>query len=478
MEQGGTFTVLGKTFYYYLIPKEGKVGLFQDFPISSINNQNLLVCFTPSPERKLFTLFDTYLDFANFRKKIHTSKDSFYEYILSHVTQKPHFDIDIDNIDRRIKEDEANSIVNQVIIGIRAVLMREEIKINLDLNRDILIYSSHGLDKWSFHLLVNNYCHVDNNEAKAFYDEVIIHVDKKYQDFIDRSVYSKKQQFRILGSHKIDKPRYKKLIDVWDFNGTKIEHQYDEIFDNEQHKYNVQLGESLVTNTYNCTILPRFVLEDNNNKKRENGSFQENYLGDLTDSDVERMMELLKKEVERSEGNKNKPYPFKISGKNGGMVTLKRLHSSYCRACGREHEHENPYMYIDVNYNVYFDCRRNQNGGIICIGNRDIDTPDGVMPDVGSIPLPPINDISRRPFQEIPPLPITLPNPPISGIINPINKEDKVENNPINKEREQKSIISNPLTPKRDKYHNPKPTVKPYHPDLNTTIKNTISKIK
>ena len=77
---------------------------------------------------------------------------------------------------------------------------------------NVLIYTSHGGNKRSIHIVLNKLAHTDHTEAKLFYNEVCkeitiytkaIYTKDKYLDFIDPAVYKSNQQFRVLGSQKV-----------------------------------------------------------------------------------------------------------------------------------------------------------------------------------------------------------------------------------------------------------------------------------
>jgi len=243
----------------------------------------------------------------------------------------------------------------------------------LDLARDVLIYSSHGSSKKSFHVIVNNYCHYDNKEARRLYDLVFErlsnHINpgetcsmgKKYphlRKWIDPNVYSSKQQFRILGSQKVRSNRPKILEKVWYYQGNPIEHKYVETPESPGHEMILQLEESLVSNTSSCNILPSFL--DETNPSNTLGS---NILcRDVEDISMELAVRALKLCAAKANITINDPkFPYKINSIRGGLVLLKRIRPSRCQICKRIHEYENPYLIIvgseDIK-TVFFDCRR------------------------------------------------------------------------------------------------------------------------
>ena len=79
----------------------------------------------------------------------------------------------------------------------------------IDISTDILIFTSHNENKKSYHIIIDHYYHMNNLEAKAFYNEIISKISPNFTKFIDHSVYSSIQQYRIVGSQKVNSNRPK-----------------------------------------------------------------------------------------------------------------------------------------------------------------------------------------------------------------------------------------------------------------------------
>ena len=206
------YRIINNTRWYYRLKPhketDGKVkrGLFSDTPRHTLTNALIVAwSYHDVSSGKVFLLFShfkSYLEYGIYQLKLPPHERCFYEIILGESTQKPHFDIDIKSSTGSIIDGE--SIKDNLIDGIVKVLSDKGININIA--TDILIYTSHNEKKQSYHIVVNNYCHANNIEARAFYDAVMDHVDPIYTEagWIDKAVYSPTQQFRIVGSQKSD----------------------------------------------------------------------------------------------------------------------------------------------------------------------------------------------------------------------------------------------------------------------------------
>lgn len=361
--------IRGKRWYYRLIPNNHNIKeqnsksryfrcLTDEYPIETLENK-LVIGFESlrddGKSSRTFAVFDSYIELFHYQKNIPIPNRNFYEIIIGEFAQKPHFDVDIkkkeisteENI-IELAEKVKDSLINTIF------LVCDENSIKLDIAKDILIYQSHSDDyeKCSFHIVVHHYCHTNNHQALAFYKKIVELMPDKYSKYIDHSVYSSKQNFRLLGNQKIGSGRPKMFQNRMRYQGKYIKHIYDVDFKNEidlEKKLNLEklecLKESLVSWVNDCEYLPSFQREEERTKKQ-------NYedLGDLSPETV--------KEAEKFIGNKD--FPFIVRDIKGSVISLRRLRPSFCDICDRIHENENPYMLV-VENNVYFCCRRNKN---------------------------------------------------------------------------------------------------------------------
>ena len=176
-------------------------------------------------------------------KNLHLVLDYFDEVILGNISQKPHFDIDITKDDFMKMypecidfEEEVENIKDSLIES--CIKLLENYNIHLELEKNILLYSSHSSVKKSFHLIIDGYYHIDHFEAKEFYLLVMYKFmeicDVKYSTekffkspIIDSKVYGKTQQFRILGCQKRLSGRPKIFEKEFKYRGQIISHKQE-----------------------------------------------------------------------------------------------------------------------------------------------------------------------------------------------------------------------------------------------------------
>ena len=319
--------------------------LLDDFPPDVVRGK-LLVRLTNWKGDNLFTLFTSYLEFGHYQLRLDPPHRCFYELILGQQRQKPHFDLDIDltkypNIDAEEIKDDLIDALLEVIEGFG---------INLDLSQDLMLFTSHGEKKKSFHLVVNHYAHSDNLEAKALYQLVIQLMPPASAKFVDHAVYSTKQNFRMVGSQKSRSNRPKILNETWHYHGYLINYKYDENPENSGHQMMLQLEASLVSHVPSCLPLPSFLPET----PVIRGTFVSDNIPQELAIDAIRLL------AHRCDISTSDPrFPYKLEKIMGNLVILKRVKPSICPICQRVHQHENPYLLVKgANKEVYFHCRR------------------------------------------------------------------------------------------------------------------------
>lgn len=369
----GPLIIHGKRWYFRLVTaKEGELrrarALMDDFSLNEISH-HMVVCFTPDylpgqtrPFRtkegdpvRIYAFFDSYLEFYEYMQKFQPTERAFYEIIFGELPQKPHFDIDVDRDSCNAMfpgEDIdviAETLREMVIMGCISVLSDKGV--NLDLSRDLLLYSSHGPNKRSYHIVINNKCHDGNKEARAFYDAVMVKVHLYTQDkyrscnFIDKGVYSPRQQFRLVGCQKYGSNRPKVFYEQFWYKGEQYTHIYNEDVTDITMKKLTIIYESMISFTSGCAFVPSLVVPKpvNHNNLGE--------MPDLDNSIVDQCLDMLR--------NKMNPCPFVKRDVQGHLILLTRKAPSHCPICQRPEPHmkEHPYMFI-VDGKVYWDCRR------------------------------------------------------------------------------------------------------------------------
>ena len=343
-----------------------KYGLFSDTPRHILTNA-LIVSLSyhdksNNKQFRLYTHFKSYLEYGIYQMKLPQHERCFYEIILGESTQKPHFDLDINST-----EVDGEAVKDSLIDGVITVLKDKGIE--LVLSTDILVYTSHGKEKQSYHVIVNNHCHANNIEAKAFYYKVIEHIKPEFVQWIDKAVYSPTQQFRIVGSQKINSTRVKVFQNEWLYNDQTIKFIYPEPPEDPNHEFVMQLEASIIGYTGNCRFLPPFEPKPDQIKHYTETD-------DITTTEANEAINLI-----GLAGNisiTDSRFPYKFLGINGPIVMLKRTRPSRCKLCCRVHEHENPYLLVvGDEKSVYFFCRRASQDKKLYLGklNPNSDSP-------------------------------------------------------------------------------------------------------
>lgn len=315
----------GVDWYFYYYPNDNGIALLDVYDEIEVQ-QGFLVSLTKD-NFKLYALFRDFKSFVKYNYKVtDPSKRSFFEIILGDKKQRPKFDLDIegDNI-----EELGNKTLARLISSFRFFIP------DIDLEKDVMIFTSHSNTKRSFHVVIKNYYHNNNNEAKAFYNMVLEKIDVQYRCYIDPAVYSSLQQFRIFGSQKEDSNRPK--IQLLEFRGLKF-------------KTVGGIEDTLITNIKNCKHL-----------KCVKPTLQTSmtYVQDLDMSLAEKALEII-----------NIP-SLTIDSIEGNLVSLKNNSGYYCKPCDRIHEKQNPYLVIFPPI-IYMNCRRFDTEGLgVKVGRLD-----------------------------------------------------------------------------------------------------------
>lgn len=282
---------------------------------------SLVICHQGELYRR-FSIFSPISDFAKEFLRTRELDRCYYEVILGDRPQKPYFDIDISAKEDNISEDESLDLIKQIK---DSILVDSRIR-----ETDILVFTSHGSGKLSYHIVINNWCLPDVNTNKIYCHRILDRISDGYplKKYIDHLVYKSIQQFRTYGSTKRGKDRWK-----IEYPPAKSSSRFD---------YVSRLYSSLVTNTNSCRILEYKPIE----KKIWDDT------GELTDAEISIICKL----------DFISDDTFLVQEPKGRLIPLKRLKPSFCIVCQRIHENENPYLTLSPDSTkIYFHCRRIDN---------------------------------------------------------------------------------------------------------------------
>lgn len=315
-----------KTVYMSLVNGENAL-------TKKVNNyMDKLTVFFTMQKTQFYMVFMDYIEFADFLINIYEEFRCYHEVIFD-VRQKMRFDIDSKDVNINI-----NELIEEIISA--CIQYLNKFSIILDLSRDIVITSSNGEGKLSYHIILDNYCVKDHYNAKLFFKFVISKISTKYRSYIDNSVYKSIQNFRILYNKKTDSNRVKKIVYEWKYKDQIIKYKYKFVPNNTFQRVLLELNATLISETSGCKLLP---YKNKKNKKIN-----------ISEIDDKKFLIVKEKIYEMPLMS-----AFKILNVVDNIICLKRIKPSYCEICKREHEHENPYIKITDNRCEFY-CRRNE----------------------------------------------------------------------------------------------------------------------
>lgn len=301
---------------------------------------------------RTFASFKTVWDFIAFYHDIPDDEKMFHEVVQGTATQKLRFDIDM-------HIPSPNGITSdQVAISlIQETEKYFKEKLSIDINRfmEILVFSSHGKEKMSNHIILNGYCFKGNEAVKKIAEDITARIPIEQREFVDLSIYKSLQNFRIVYSRKAD-------------GRVKIPQFFflpREAF-SEKDRFSMILSASLITECSSCRLVAvPGVSEEVHRSKR---------VIEVDDLKVNEAITLI------TASYFNGAFPYVYNGVVNGFVQLKRIASCYCPLCERSHEADNAFMRVDENSASFF-CYRTKGRKIVVQLNDE--TPAKEKPPVG-----------------------------------------------------------------------------------------------
>lgn len=347
----------GVDWHYFLVPNQQYTSLIDKIGEELIL-QKFVVCLNiPSSNGKnkhFFTAFDSHLDFIHYIKNIPREQWCFFEVILGDQPQKLYFDIELYVSDLSPHEN-VDSFCNRLLTNLvsRIIDTFNEHNVNLNIDRDILLFSSSNNIKKSYHVIVDNYAVINNIENKALAGEILNGFPQEYSKFIDKSMYSSKQQLRLFQSQKPGSGRPKIFVGEWMYGSDLIKYPYQSTnasddYIKEAFKFTTLFSSSCVTVTSNCKIIsisPKIQTQQKIFKSSDEG-----------DCDI------MTEEVIKAIPMRINPailQIYSIYKTTGSLISLKRQKPAKCTLCNRIHENENAFLRVSRLGKVYFHCRRN-----------------------------------------------------------------------------------------------------------------------
>lgn len=338
----GTFLYYNKRFYYRLVPDIDNPKTICLLNSSSYHPDNLYYAIDryvkdrngshilddnnkPKIVKSYIALRDR-ADFYLWYYSIPEIDRVLYEIITSYC--KSYFDIDGELIDG-ITYVELVTIASQTLNHLQDAIASVMADYNIPYNpKSLLIYSSHGPNKRSYHVVIRHWYHNNFHEARAFYDLVMAKIGNKCSPFvnIDSSVYSQRRAFRLLGSHKLGNNRTK-IVQTANF----------------EPEYTVldTFFESMVSVTTGCSPLPSFLPSSDAHITQEH-----RFIGS---HDEESIVVIFNKTAFSS-------FYTPTSTDKDWLISLRRIRRGFCSLHNREHDHVGGNIRVYNNGAVIFQC--------------------------------------------------------------------------------------------------------------------------
>ncbi len=295
-------------------------------------------------DKNYFTEFKDYYEFAIFTKQLPKDKMSFYELIPANYPHRLYFDVDGEDVS--LEQRAIDEIVAAII-----TVMKEYTNIDLDIYHDIVICNSSNQSKLSLHIVVCKNYVSDNIQAKEFYTLVCEKLSEPIRKIVDSKVYSRLQNFRLVGCSKENANRYKTISDFY-YNGQIIRHQYsagDNDITDPTYNYLRQLKDTIIGIADGALI--KFPQKQIYSDIKESPSISKEILKKA----IIMLNDYFKFDIKRHSS------AITFTELKNNLIVLQRKKPSFCTICRRDHDHENPFAIIKVyhdKYKLFYSCRR------------------------------------------------------------------------------------------------------------------------
>lgn len=326
----------------------GEEALFNKVNVGSEDIPVCLEVFNPADKDniiKTFGVFRSAHQFLNYIADTPVMKRCYFEIIRGSHAQKHYVDIDISLIDDLFTDKFPHSKEEKEIIAVKIVDLYVDVLLSLKKeisSDDILIFNSNGETKRSYHIIVDRWYLPSATQNKELFQQVIEKIAPQYHKYFDDRMYKNIQQFRTMFSTKCGKNRFKVLDkqSTWKLRGT---------YPNEAMKVRELFYASLITEvTGNCNMLSF--------EYKEKIAYVPSR--DMNNNELEIVIRTFRSKFKDASS-------FDIREPRNTLIPLKRRCSSYCEVCQRVHDSENPYLYVNFENKLFFNCNRNDESQLI-----------------------------------------------------------------------------------------------------------------
>lgn len=299
---------------YKNLNNESNIAIEDDYTLSDLKE----LFIAHNSENRKYYCFNNVKEFLKFYKN---EKQKTYHEVIFSVPQKLKFDFDAKSTD--ITYEKFINYIEETICVIRDAFF---INFGLELNPKYIIRCESKCSrnsKFSYHIIIDNYCVENQLIAKQFTADVVKYVSNK--NIIDLTVNKKVQNFRIAESHKNN--RIKKIL--------------------TKHT----LSQSLITNTSKCKLV-KFHLYITPQNESINTYQTDDH---LHPDDKEQIINICKE--------KNIFDNHDLRTIKNNLFIFERKNASYCELCDRVHDSDNTVLIsalrTDENQiNIYQTCRK------------------------------------------------------------------------------------------------------------------------
>ena len=163
-----------------------------------------------------YRAFENHMDFWDFCDVQLENKKTFNEVVLGARKQKLKFDLDLQDITDKKK---GQKIFTKILGA--TIEFFKELNYPLNLEKDIIVFTSHGSEKLSYHIIIDNYCFANSDIVKYVAQEITKPFIADFPNgWIDFGIYDKNHPFRIYGSYKAGNKRIKSWNESYKYKGT------------------------------------------------------------------------------------------------------------------------------------------------------------------------------------------------------------------------------------------------------------------
>ena len=307
-------------------------------------------------KKNRYYVFDSFATYQHFAPDVKISDRCFHEVIFGRLPQKLKFDVDMDlqKIEQFEMQDspgEISEITDVIIDDMEIYDFLDSIEIKelktpssiemkakhiietiiqtikdaffltygMELDSIIVCESTNINIKYSYHLIIDKFFVDNNEEAKEFTYRFLKLLPQSYHSFVDKGVNKSLQNFRLVGCQKDNNQNRIKTITS----------DHDEF-------------STVITNVIDCSQLPSIT----------SSVSKETLQITMPKEDFDAILKIARP---HSNGHEFK-------SQYGNMFIYKRLRSTYCSFCERNHDSDNTFIVSIINtkgtITVFKSCRR------------------------------------------------------------------------------------------------------------------------